>query len=1498
MTQKTSSKQVTLLLVFSITLLLFPGRSMAQYQWAEGGIHAASSASSQTHFRAIPDGLGGFFLTYEDNSTGDADIFAQWIDGSGKPHWNAAGVTVTSAGGDQKYPAIAPDGSGGIYIAWQDDVSDNIYGQHINANGALVWSVGGLLLCSAPGDQSNVEMVADGAGGFILVWIDKRNGSTTDIYAQRVRSTGFPDWTANGVAVTTATGNQSSHVILGDGGGGVFVVWQDYRGGYSNIDLYAQRLSASGDALWTADDVAVSSAQNNQISPVIDTTGNQLVIAWEDIRSGVSDIYAQALDTASGNPLWTVDGIPVSTANGSQLSPRLTHDGAHGTIVAWIDNRNLYDIYAQKLNSNGTAQWTANGIPINESEGYQVSPEIVPDDSGGAIVAWKDFRSGVEYGLYLQHVSTDASLLYNEDGLSVVASDVEANQDHLLLPDQSGGALAVWQDSRDGTGDIYAQHLNTNITIIEPLAGVLILGNETQTIRWRRRTNQTQFHHLTIRLSLSPGDGFPIVIAQDIDPALLSYDWLPDSVNSMTAAIRIQAHNSQDTVICEYNGPQFSVDSSPPEPFDLISPSDGLTVSFVPTFEWESTTDLVSGLDQYQLWIDDALVKDHMQGTTYTLPEEEKLSPGEYTWTVKAVDASGFVRQALHTWTLRASEDNTPPAPFHLLSPAQNTWTTEIQPTFTWEASSDTGKGLQEYQLFIDDQLHLANINPSATSTSDATLTAGNHTWYIIAVDSAQNKRVSEETWILRVDNLPPKAFTLNEPADNQWTIDTTPTFVWQASADSGIGLAKYQLWIDNELKVDNIAQDVTQFTLPQDLALTEGTHTWTVIAFDELDNSRAAQEAFTVGIDITPPDDFALTAPQDESHVSAVSPDFQWEASADGGSGLQEYELWIDGERNVDDLQTTTSPPAQPLIEGPHTWRVRALDYAGNVSTSATYSFVSDTTPPASFHLISPPEGTVIHTSRPTFIWHATEDAISDLQKYQLYVDGQILKDDISPQDTAITLSPLLENGEHKWKVRAVDLAGNGRFSEDYYSITIDCRAPQITSADTASATEDVSFTYTATATDPDGDDIDFVFSAYPAWLTPTGHQISGTPLEGATDTSFLVIATDGLYSDSLEITLTVRAVNDPPLISSADTAYATEDALFSYTAAAVDPEEDDLSFSFQDYPVWLTPSENRIEGMPDEDVQDTSFVVIASDGSLSDTLKVTVVIISVNDPPVITSPSSAVAKEDSQFVYRATAIDVDGPSLSIRFIDYPSWLSPSGSEISGIPTEGRLDTTFTIVASDLSATDTLVVYVTVIPVNDAPFFDYAFPEPRFYDTDTLDWELDLDDYASDPDHPDSELTWTYDVLGDHDVTVSIDEATHVASLFGIGIQGTLRIAFTVTDPLSASVSDTLTMNFLITDVDERPVSVVPDDFVIYANYPNPFNPTTTIRYGIPHTSHVTLSVYNMLGQEISVLVDDEETGGMYEVRWDASDMPSGIYFYRIQAGSWQKVRRMILMR
>jgi len=99
---------------------------------------------------------------------------------------------------------------------------------------------------------------------------------------------------------------------------------------------------------------------------------------------------------------------------------------------------------------------------------------------------------------------------------------------------------------------------------------------------------------------------------------------------------------------------------------------------------------------------------------------------------------------------------------------------------------------------------------------------------------------------------------------------------------------------------------------------------------------------------------------------------------------------------------------------------------------------------------------------------------------------------------------------------------------------------------------------------------------------------------------------------------------------------------------------------------------------------------------------------------------------------------------------------------------------------------------------------------------------------------------------------------------------------------------------------LDEQIITDTPEHYGLSQNYPNPFNPTTGIQFTVGSgqlTVHTTLKIHNILGQEVATLVNEEKEPGFYTVTWDASEMASGVYFYRLQAGDFSETRRMVLM-
>ena len=356
-------------------------------RWIANGTAINTAGVDQKNPQIVSDGAGGAIITWE-----DSDIYAQKIHSNGAIQWTANGVVICAESDVQKIPQICSDGAGGAIITWQDNRDGNydIYVQKINSSGDIQWDANGTAICTKSGGQVSPQIVSDGVNGSIITWQDNRDGDY-DIYAQRINFSGEIQWDANGTAICTKSGGQVSPQIVSDGANGSIITWQDNRGG--NNDIYAQRIDSSGDIQWVTNGTAICTASDGQKTPQIVSDGaNGAIFTWQDNRGGDNDIYTQKINS-SGDIQWVTNGKAICTASGGQVSPQIVSDGVNGSIITWQDSRDIYyDIYAQKINSNGAVQWATNGKAICTENSNQLVPQIVSDGAEGAIITWDDDR--------------------------------------------------------------------------------------------------------------------------------------------------------------------------------------------------------------------------------------------------------------------------------------------------------------------------------------------------------------------------------------------------------------------------------------------------------------------------------------------------------------------------------------------------------------------------------------------------------------------------------------------------------------------------------------------------------------------------------------------------------------------------------------------------------------------------------------------------------------------------------------------------------------------------------------------------------------------------------------------------------------------------------------------------------------------------------------------------------------------------------------------------
>ncbi len=471
------------------------------------------------------DGNGGAIITWADyrNGATNADIYAQKIDSARNTQWKVNGTVICNATTSQYSPQIASDGNGGAIITWYDGRSGNndIYAQRIDSAGNTQWGDGtmwggfqdrnGTVICNATAEQRDPKICSDDADGAIIVWQDKRSGGGTpsDIYAQRINKTGDTQWgetfwsgpgDRNGTVICNATNNQINLQICSVRDDGAIITWEDGRSG--NNDIYAQKINKTGNTQWgdgtmwggfqDRNGTVICNATDDQSNPEICSDGDDgAIITWHDFRNAADyNIYAQKINSA-GNTQWGDDTMwgGFQDRNGTvicnedifeQFYPQICSDDADGAIITWEDERcggGKYNVYAQKIDSDGNTQWgdgstwgvipDRNGTVICNVPNTLINSQICSDGNGGAIITWEDDRI-VSTDIYAQKINSAGNTQWGNGSTwgalpdrngTLICNAILNQKFPKICSDGVGGAIITWEDERGGTKDIYAQRI-------------------------------------------------------------------------------------------------------------------------------------------------------------------------------------------------------------------------------------------------------------------------------------------------------------------------------------------------------------------------------------------------------------------------------------------------------------------------------------------------------------------------------------------------------------------------------------------------------------------------------------------------------------------------------------------------------------------------------------------------------------------------------------------------------------------------------------------------------------------------------------------------------------------------------------------------------------------------------------------------------------------------------------------------------------------------------
>lgn len=439
----------------------------------------------------------------------------------------------------------------------------------------------------------------------------------------------------------------------------------------------------------------------------------------------------------------------------------------------------------------------------------------------------------------------------------------------------------------------------------------------------------------------------------------------------------------------------------------------------------------------------------------------------------------------------------------------------------------------------------------------------------------------------------------------------------------------------------------------------------------------------------------------------------------------------------------------------------------------------------------------------------------------------------------------------------------------------------------------------FTVNAIDADSDPITYSAQGMPTGATfnTTTKEFSWKPTYSqAGNYSVTFTAHDTHSPSTISVSITVVDVNSAPVLNAIPDKSVNEGTELVIDVSATDAEEDNLVYSATGLPtgaLFDAATRKFIWKPSSTQAGDYTVTFSVSDGKLSASTSVKITVVDANTAPTITPIADKTVNTNQQLTFDIVAIDGEGDNLIYMAGPLPSGATfdqslhrfswkPSGSQAG--------DYTVTFFVSDGNSTPSIIVKIKVIKVNSAPVFVKSMPDTTI-DVHNVQVLFKYQYKASDADG--DVVTFRLDGGPTGAIMSSSGLFSWIPKTTDAGQQFLLMI--TITDgTLSETIVTSLTTRSQIVGIEGDEYNI-PSKYSMDQNYPNPFNPTTNIKFSLPKEDNVTLKVYNVMGEEVASLVNRFMNAGVYTVSFDAKNLSSGLYFYKIQTSAFSKTMKML---